>query len=228
MHGFGTSLGHGGWLAQLAALLLIIAMFGHASIKLRIGVLAAALLALYYGLSAGRNPVIAVWAALLIAVCLIKIAQFEWKERRMHFTPGEEHLRSQLLTGLAPTDARALIDAGIWVTGKPGERLLSEGQPATHLYFLHSGSARVSFSGTPVGACNAGNLIGDATATSGGPATATVDLTERSELWCIWADELRQYIALHPAVRSVLERRLNDALRDKLSSANQRLAGANS
>lgn len=226
MHGLEATIGHGGWLLQLAALMLVLAMFGQASMKLRIGVIASALAALGYELLARHIPSLAVWAGLLLAVTVFKILQIELKERLTRFTPGEEHLRTRMLGGLSRPHARALIDCGHWVSGKSGERLMTEGQPTTHLYFLHEGAAAVSFAGAPVGRCAPGDLIGDATATSGAPATASVDLTERSELWCIWADELRNYVSLHPEVRAVIERGLNDALRAKLSSANQRLADA--
>lgn len=224
MRSYDALMSGGVWIAQLSGLLLALAMFGTASMKLRIGVIASAMAALYYALAASHHPVLVFWAAIVLAISAFKIVEIEWKERGTRFTPGEEHLRTRVLGGLSRPHARALIDCGHWVNGKPGERLLTEGEIATHLYFLHKGAAAVTFAGSPVGQCTPGDLIGDATATSGAPATATVNLTERSELWCIWADELRQYIALHPEVRSVIERQLNDALRDKLSGANQRLA----
>lgn len=224
MRWFEAMLGNWAWLAQLSGLLLVIAMFGQASIKLRIGVIASALAALLFALSAKHHGTLAIWAGLAIAVNAVKIAHYEWGERKARFSEREEHLRKAMLDGLSRPQARALIDCGNWVNGKVGERLMAEGEPTTHLFFMHKGSAAVSFGGSPVGACQPGNLIGDATAISGAPATATVNLTEPSELWCIWSDELRRYLTLHPQVRMVLERGLNAALRDKLSSANQRLA----
>ena len=224
MHGFEATIGHGAWLLQLAALMLVLAMFGQASMKLRIGVIAAALATLGHALIVHHLPSLAIWAGLLLAVSVFKLLQIEGNERLTRFSSGEEHLRTRVLGGLSRTQARALLDLGYWVSGKAGERLLTEGQPATHLYFLHEGAAAVSFAGAPVGRCAPGDLIGDATATSGAPTTATVDLTERCELWCIWADELRRYLALNTTVRAAIERGLNDALRAKLSSANQRLA----
>lgn len=226
MRWFEATFGHWGWLAQLSGGLLIVAMTGQASVKARIGFIAAALAALAFALSARHQGTLLFWAALVILVNAIKIAQFEWGERKAGFSDRDEFLRRTLLGDLSRPQARALIDCGNWVTGKAGERLMTEGEAATHLYFLHQGAAIVSLAGSPVGACEPGDLIGDATAISGAPATATVKLTAPSELWCIWADELRRYLALHPHIRSVLERGLNDALRDKLSNANQRLAQA--
>jgi hypothetical protein len=224
MRWFEATFGHGIWLAQLAGLLLVIAMCFSASIRLRIGVIAAALAASLFAFTAGKHGSLLCWSTLVIVVNAIKIAQFEMSERRTRFSDRDEHLRKAMLDGLSRTQARALIDCGNWVNGKAGEQLMVEGDAATHLYFLHKGGASVSLSGSAVGACAPGDLIGDATAISGAPATATVKLTAPSELWCIWSDELRQYLTLHPQVRTVLERGLNDALREKLSSANQRLA----
>jgi CRP/FNR family transcriptional regulator, cyclic AMP receptor protein len=219
-----ATFGHGAWLVQLAGLILVVALCFPASIKLRLGVLCSAAIALIYALTTGRHGALGFWAGAVIALNAIKIAQFELSERGTRFSERDDHLRVAMLDGLSRPEARALIDCGNWVNGKAGERLMAEGETATHLYFLHKGAASVSFSGSAVGACQPGDLIGDATAISGAPATATVKLTEQSELWCIWADELRKYLTLHPQVRSALERGLNDALRDKLSSANQRLA----
>jgi CRP-like cAMP-binding protein len=216
--------GNGAWLAQLAGLLLVIAIIGQASIKLRIGVIASALAALLFALSAKNHGMLAFWAMLVIAVNALRIAHYELRERKARFSDRDEHFRKAVLDGLSQPQARALIDYGNWVNGKAGERLMTEGEPTTHLFFLHQGAAEASLDGSPVGMCMPGDLIGDATAISGAPATASVTLTEPSELWCIWSDELRKYLTLHPSVRSVLERGLNAALRDKLSSANQRLA----
>ncbi|CAM3210560.1 hypothetical protein SPAN111604_10615 [Sphingomonas antarctica] len=228
MRWFDTMMGHGAWIAQLSGLLLTLSMFGRASIRTRLAVIAAAIAALCYALLARHIPPLAFWAAVVLAVSAFKIIEIEWKERLTRFSVADEHLRTRLMTGLSRSHARALIDRGNWVSGKTGERLLTEGEPVTHLYFLHSGAAAVSFAKVPVGQCAAGDLIGDATAISGAPATATVNLTAASELWCIWADELRHYVALHPEVRTVLERGLNEALRGKLSNANQRLVDAGS
>lgn len=224
MRWFEAMFGHWAWLAHLSGLMLAVAMVGHASIKLRIGVIASALAALLFALSARNHGFLVFWAVVTIVVNAIKIAQNEWGERKARFSERDEHLRTAMLTGLSRPQARALIDCGNWVNGKVGEQLMAEGEATTHLYFLHKGSASVSLAKSPVGTCQAGDLIGDATAISGAPATATVNLTTQSELWCVWADELRQYLMLHPQVRAVLERGLNDALRSKLSSANQRLA----
>ncbi|HTI30947.1 MAG TPA: cyclic nucleotide-binding domain-containing protein [Sphingomonas sp.] len=224
MRWFEAMVANAAWLAQLSGLLLGLAMVGHASLKTRIGVIAAAFAALAFALSTRHHGSVAFWAALVIAVNAIKIAQLELGERKTRFSERDEHLRHAMLEGLSRPQARALIDCGNWVNGKTDEPLMAEGEATTHLYFLHKGGASVSFARSPVGTCRPGDLIGDATAISGAPATATVKLTEPSELWCIWADELRKYLALHPEVRSVLEHGLNSALRDKLSSANQRLA----
>lgn len=219
-----ATFGHGAWLAQLAGFTLVIALCFPASIKLRLGVFASAAITLIFALSVGYHRTLGFWAGLVIALNAVKIAQFELSERGTRFSDRDEHLRNAMLDGLSRPQARALIDCGNWVNGKTGERLMAEGAATTHLYFLHKGAAAASLAGSAVGSCQPGDLIGDATAISGAPATATVNLTAPSELWCIWADELRKYLVLHPQVRSALERGLNDALRDKLSSANQRLA----
>ena len=69
-----------------------------------------------------------------------------------------------------------------------------------------------------------GDLIGDATALSGEPATGTVRLTRDSRLWCVSAPKLRQYLDLHPDARTVIERQINSALDRKLRAANAALA----
>lgn len=224
MRWFEAMVGHWAWLAQLSGLLLVIAMAGQVSTRVRIGVIASALAAVAFALLAKHQGVLAFWAVLVIAINVIRTAQIELGERKARFSERDEHLRSAMLDGLSRPQARALIDCGNWVTGKAGEKLLTEGEPAAHLFFLHKGTAAVSLAGSPVGTCHPGDLIGDATAISGAAATATVNLTMPSELWCIWSDELRQYLTLHPQTRSVLERRLNEAMRGKLSNANQWLA----
>ncbi len=220
----GTIFQNGGWLAQLACVLLILGVMSEGMRRLRIGVAAAALAMLAYAVSFSGNGMLAFWSAVLLGANLLQLGRLIARGRGIRFDVRDEALRTTLMPDLPRPHARALIDQGNWIAGRAGEQLVKEDTPVSHLFFLHEGGAEVSLGGQAVGKCRPGDLIGDATALDGTPATGTVTLAEQSRFWCIEAPRLREYLAGHPELRSGLERRVNESLRAKLEAANQRLA----
>jgi len=140
------------------------------------------------------------------------------------FTDEETLLRDSMLSDLSKTEARHFIDQGHWINGQAGEKLTTEGEPVSHLFFITEGEAVITFEGKAVGRCKPGDLIGDVTALSGAPASATATLARASRFWCISASAFREYLDIHPSLRTVIERRINAALESKLRAANAALA----
>lgn len=222
----GTIFANGGWLAQLACALLVFALMSESMRRMRIVLAVAALAMLGYAVAFSGDGMLAFWSAVLLGANLLQLGRLIAQGRGIRFDAADEALRATLMPDLPRPHARALIDQGNWVSGRPGEQLTHEDQAVSHLFFLREGLANVEHRGQPVGQCRPGDLIGDATALDGTPATGTVTLGAPSRFWCIEAPRLREYLAQHPELRSGLERRVNESLRAKLEVANQRLAGA--
>lgn len=221
----GLHLDNGAWLGHLSFLLLAAAILAPPFPWLRIGVALSALAGLGYALLSIGDPGLAFWQAVLLTISLAMLTRHALNQHKAKFTDEEEALRIAFMAELSRSQARHLMDQGNWINGRAGEELIQEGEAISHLFYLHAGSADISLDGKPIARCGAGELIGDATALSGKPASGTVKLAGDSRFWCISAPRLREYLTLHPPVRTAIERQINAALDAKLRAANTRLAG---
>ncbi len=169
-----------------------------------------------------------VWMTIIVLTCIILISRPFVRNASVRFSTEETQLRTAIFDALPASEARHLMTQGWWVNATAGETLTRQGQPIESLVFLATGRAQVLVNGRQVGTCDAGDLIGEATALTGTFATATVVLETASRLWCIKAATLRAYIAANPDVVSALERSFRIALRAKLMASNQAIASARS
>jgi CRP-like cAMP-binding protein len=224
--GLAAALTPAGLLGQLPFLLLVAAVLSTRPDRLRRLVLAAAATGLIDALLVAGNPVLALWWGLLLGATLLVIGRRAAEDARVRFSEEEEAMLRGVFSALPRGRARHLLDQGFWLSGSEGDVLTREDEAVTHLYYLAGGEARVVSHGRQVGTCRPGDLIGEATILSGDQASATVTLSEPSRFWCAPAEVLRPYLQAHEDVRHALEQGFADALKSKLRSSNERLAGS--
>ncbi|NIJ35353.1 hypothetical protein FHR22_000002 [Sphingopyxis panaciterrae] len=207
-----------------ALLLLLAASFAVRLDHFRLGVAAAALLALPLTLF---SPGGFGYAALVAAILLVNLglaARIWFGEATVRFSAEEQALRRQHFEGLSPSTARRLIDQGHWISARRGEVLIRENQAAPSLFHLAEGEALIQRDGIEVGTVSDGTLIGEATVLDGGHATGTVSLATNSRLWFVPAASLRAFLAANPDIAGSLHEGFARALRGKLANANARIA----
>lgn len=207
-----------------ALLLLLAASFAVRLDHFRLGLAAAALLALPVAVF---SPGGMGYAALLLVVLIVNLglAARNWLgDAAVRFSTEEQSLRRQHFEGLSPTTARRLIDQGHWISARRGEVLIRENQAAPSLFYLAEGEALIQRDGIEVGTVSDGTLIGEATVLDGGHATGTVSLATNSRLWFVPAAALRAFLAANPDIAGALHDGFARALRGKLASANARIA----
>jgi CRP-like cAMP-binding protein len=144
--------------------------------------------------------------------------------RAAKFDDDEKAMLSGPLAGLGRSQARRLIDQGIWMEGRPGDVLIREGEPAAQLYFLATGAGDVHARGHLVGRVVPGQLIGEATVLGESAAIATVTLTQPARFWCAQGRALNAYLAANPDARNALEHGFTVSLREKLEAMNRAAA----
>lgn len=212
--------------AHLQYLLLVVAMLPARLIRVRIGVCASAVAGILASGLFSFQPQALFWNVLLLLVNAVLLLQYARSNRAVRFSADEEPMLGVLLQGLPRSRARHFLDQGFWLTGKPGETLVTEGEPVSHLFYVASGAAKVMSAGKQVGVVHAGDLIGEVTVLSGERASATVVLTEAARLWCAPAQTLRLYLDAHHDVRHAVEQSFAAALRHKLQEMNRTVAQA--
>lgn len=209
-----------GLLGHLSYVLLILSMLNTRMIILRLGVIGSALTGIIYSAFFVIDPVSVFWETMLMLVNAMQVLRHLLADRMIGFEGEEADLRKSVLADLSNVDARKLIDIGFWVTGQQGEELIREETAVSHLFYLASGEAEVSSGGQVVGRCGPGDLIGEGTILTSNLASGTVVVSKKSRLWCIPAPQLAAHLEDNPPVRSVLERRIGDALKAKLRASN--------
>lgn len=207
-------------------LLLVAAMLPTRLVRVRIGVAAAAFAGiLAYGVFAFR-PTPLLWSVLLLLVNTVLLFQFVRGNASVRFTADEEPMLKTLLGGLPRARARHFLDQGLWLSGKPGETLILEGEAVTHLFYLAEGEAQVTSGGKPVARVGSGDLVGEVTVLSGDRASATITIMRATRMWCAPAETLRLYLDAHHDVRHAVEQSFAAALRHKLRDMNRVVAEA--
>lgn len=212
------------WFVYGALLLLLATSFVVRIDYVRIGLAAAAVVALplvfFRKTDVGSGMLV-----LAILVVNIGVLTRLWlRDAKVRFSAEEEELRRQHFAGLNPVPARGLIDQGHWISARRGEVLIRENQAAPSLFYLAEGQAVIRRDGADVGKLSDGALIGEATVLDGTHATGTVLLASNARLWFVPASTLRAYLAANPEIAGALHEGFARALRGKLASANTRLA----
>lgn len=220
----GLGFSEGAWLGHLAFLILAISLIAPPMPWMRLGIVLSALAGIVFALVFAKDLGLAFWFFVMLVICASMLIRYLMAERNSRFSSEEEALRASFMGDMTRAAARHLMDQGNWITGRKDEILINEDEAISHLFYLHDGDADVMLHGQHVGAVHGGDLIGDATALSGAPATGTVRLATDSRFWCVSAPKLREYLDLHPNTRTVIERQINTALDRKLRAANAALA----
>ncbi len=209
-----------GLLGHAAYVLLVLSMLMRTLLWLRIFVIASALLGIAYSAFILGDPVSTFWETCLVVVNIAQLLLTHWRSLRARFTEAESHFIARHLPGLGRGDARALIDLGGWVVLQEGACLAVEGQPVEQLSYIAEGTADVRVGHVRVSHCGAGDFVGEMTAMTGLPATATVVATGPLTVWQIDAARLREISRRRDDLSRELEAAFARNYRDKIVSMN--------
>ena len=156
-----------------------------------------------------------------ITISLVGIVRMYVVQSRLSFSDNELLFIGDVLAGLPRHRARTLLDTGLWMTAKPGTVLTQQGQPVDDLCYLASGEAQVIVDGKAIATTTTGAVIGEVTYRTGGPATATVQVTEPMQLLRFNADKLRAFVQKNEDIAAILEQNMANHLRSKLVSMSE-------
>jgi CRP-like cAMP-binding protein len=162
-------------------------------------------------------------AGALALINLLQLAFSVPSARRAPMSEEEMIFADASFASLPRGAVRQLFDQGLWISGKAGEMLIREGEPASHLFYLSQGEASVLSNGHELATSGPGHFFGEITVLNREPASASVVLRTDARFWCIPADTLKRFVSANPEYKHVLEAAFAGDLRDKLRLTNQRL-----
>jgi hypothetical protein len=210
-----------GLLGHAAYVLLVLSMLMRTLLWLRLFVIASAILGISYSAFILGDPVSTFWETCLVVVNIAQLLITHWRSLRARFSDVEAHFIARHLPGLGRGDARALIDRGRWVVLEQGACLAVQGEPVEHLSYIAEGKAEVRVGGVRVSTCDTGDFVGEMTALTGLPATATVVAAAPLTVWRIDAPRLREVTRRRDEISRELEAAFARNYRDKIVEMNR-------
>jgi hypothetical protein len=205
------------FLVHTSNVLLIFAYSVRDILWLRWFAVAAALVNIPYFLLQGTilwPPI--VWALVFTMINVYQIARI-YKERRPVVLNAEEQKLYDLgFRGLRPRDFVSLLLAGEWKVAAAGEKVLTEGEPVTHISIAIEGSVEVTKDGRPLGSLQPGELIGMTLALTGNPSTVNGVFTGGARYLSWPVQGLRTFVERRPELRVTLQQLASRDLARKL------------
>ena len=184
------------------------------------GMVIVAAAAMLVSLIKDFNLASAIIQIIYIALSMIGIGRFWIANRARNFSADELELRSAKLADLPSRSARTLFDNGHWIEAAEGAIITRQDDPVQNLVYVADGTVEAIVDGRLIGMVEPGSFIGEITAMSGAPATATTIVAKPVRMFSISAEKLRTLARKDAHLRSVLESAFSADTRDKLIRSN--------
>jgi Popeye-like protein len=207
------------YLVHFSNILLLVAYSVRDILWLRWFAVAAALTNIPYFLLQ-RNvlwpPIL--WALVFTAINLYQIARLYLERRPVVLSEDERKLYELGFRSLRQREFLSLSLVGEWKSANAGERVVSEGEPVSHLCIAINGTAEVRKKGEQIGTLRPGHIIGNALALTGerSPVEMTFAEPARYLRWSL--PNLRAFMDKRPDLRVTLQGLVNRDLARKLET----------
>jgi CRP-like cAMP-binding protein len=147
---------------------------------------------------------------------LYQIIHIYLARRPVVLSEDEEKLYHMGFASIAPRDFVSLVLAGEWKTAAGGERVLTEGQPASAVSIAVSGSVEVRREGREIMNLGPGHVVGTALALTGEPSPVSASF-EKGARYLSWPlGNIRAFLDRKPELRITLQSLVNRELATKL------------
>lgn len=206
--------------------LLAIASIPRGRQAMRAALVVTGMAGLAWAVALHRGIFVATGFGALVVINLLTLAIALPRRGAISFLPEEEALATRSFATLSRQSFRALLDQGLWIHGQPGEALLEEGRPVSHLFWLSEGDVTIASGGREIARSGPGHFFGELDVFSSSPAIATIRLATPALFWCVATEALKTFLAENPEFRPAIEMALAVELREKLRARNAQLVAA--
>jgi CRP-like cAMP-binding protein len=159
---------------------------------------------------------IVLWNLAFIAINGTQIAITVLGEQRVRFSNDERQLHERVFPALSRLDFRTLVRLGEWREGRPGERLVAQGEAQAELMLIARGGARVELDARPIATLGPGQFVAEMSFVSGQPASATVTLVGEARYLAWSSAALATLSQRRPTIGRALEAVIGSDLSHKL------------
>lgn len=217
----------GGMVGHLSYLLLVASMLMRSMLRLRLLVVASALVAIVYDAVWLKDPVGIFWETLLVSVNIWQLLVIWYHTTRGQFTAEERMLAQERLGIPDAASRRRLLNGGIWCDEPPGTQLTAEGETPSHLVYISSGSVSIERDGRQIALCGPGNFVGEMSLfQKASKANATAIVVEPVRCWKISHERIRHLRQSNPELAAAIDSGLARDMRRKIEAGNEARAAA--
>ena len=126
---------------------------------------------------------------------------------------------SALFSSFPPDEARALADRFLFLELEPGMRVIAEGERAPGLFLLLCGDARVRRGAAEVARLSPGDVFGEISLLTRGPASATIET--RTKCWALELprDRFQEVMLTYPQMLEYVSRIADARQQENLAGA---------
>jgi hypothetical protein len=186
-------------------ILLVLSMMMTSMIWLRSLAIASGVAGFVYSAWWLHDPVGMFWETAFTSVNVVQLLLIKYRNVTTRFSDLDRELYIRTFPDLEPYQMRRLLKTGKWITAPPATELTQQGQPVSHLYFLHSGYLEVLVNGVNVGVCDSKSLVGEISFARDQPATATVISRGEISYFAFEKSALRKLMQADPEIGRVVE-----------------------
>lgn len=205
---------------NLTYVLLIISMMMTQMFWLRIFATAAGIVGAVYTWFWLNDPISTTWEVIFVSVNVVQLAIASYRNAVLTFSPEERAFYDLMVPSLEPHQVRRLLATAEWRRADAGDRLMEQGAMNPNLIFIRSGKVDVLHEGKQVGTCGGGSLVGEISAVTDEPATATVVVSEPVQYLAFEREALRKLKRSDPVIGQAIDNCSRESLRKKLVQMN--------
>jgi hypothetical protein len=205
-------------IGHAANIVYIIALLFKDMIRLRIILMVAAILELFYSLQiADENIWVDIWWSILwISVNSVQIAMIIREKMNLKFTDEEKRLHNSAFSSLSELNFKHLVKEAYWEIIKKGEIIVKEGTVINNLMVVFDGLVEVKSGEKVIAQLRHGSFVGEMSFISGNLTSADVYAVSDTKIICWNKDKLRKLMQQNPELQSGMHLVLNTDLTTKL------------
>ena len=210
---------------HLSYILLIVSMLMRTMTKLRLFAVAAGLVSAFYGYFWLNDPVTVFWEVVFVLTNVMQLSILAFENKRASFNEAEQKFVDAAVPNVERAQAKRLLKAGLWCEAAAGDVLTREGEIASHLFFIASGTVRIEKKHRIVGVCGHHDFVGEISFMNDQPATANAIVANSIHYLKFERETLRKIVNKDKDIRHALETSFNRNLVEKLIKSNEGPSG---
>lgn len=205
------------WAINAAYVVSTLALAVRDVLRLRVLLLAAQALFLWWGLLIDHLPTL-VWNALFMAINAIMIGRILWERRPIAVPEALRDIHEQVFAGMPARDFLLL-----WEMGDPAvadrSKLVAQGETPEALKLILSGTARVTRDGRHLADIGRGGFVAEMSLLTGSGASADVRALDQVSYLAWSRRKLASLEAINPSLYLALQKALGRDVTRKVRSA---------